>query len=135
MLLALRHLIVGYADGRRTARTRTHAGSVRRMAVYREMIESDPAGRFELARFAGTTGVTRFQVIRDFKQVTGFTPAAFVRDRRVQLASRLIQHGDTLASAAMSAGFADQSHLSRAFKLSHGFTPGMLRQAFVARRS
>ncbi len=134
MLLAVRHLILGYADGRRAARTQAHAGSVRRMAVYRDMIESDLADRYELARFAGATCVTRFQVIRDFKQMTGFTPAAFVRDRRVQLASRLIRDGDTLANAAMVAGFADQSHLCRAFKLSHGFTPGMLRKAVATQR-
>jgi AraC-like DNA-binding protein len=98
------------------------------------MVEDDPSGSFALARFARATGVTRFQVIRDFKQVTGFTPSAFVRDRRVQSASRLILEGETLANAAMSAGFADQSHLSRAFKLSHGFTPGMLRQAALSLR-
>ena len=34
-----------------------------------------------------------------------------------------------LANAALSAGSADQSHFSRAFKLSHGFTPTILRQA------
>jgi AraC-like DNA-binding protein len=129
MLLALRHLIVEHGDGSRPARAKTHAGSARRMAVYREMIEADPSARFELARFAEATCVTRFQVIRDFKQVTGFTPSAFIRDQRVQLASRLIEAGETLVNTAMSAGFADQGHFSRAFKLSHGYSPGVLRQA------
>jgi AraC-like DNA-binding protein len=92
-------------------------------------IERDPIGRFELSRFARATNVTRFQVIRDFEQVTGFTPAAFVRDRRVRLASRLIEGGEMLANAALSAGSADQSHFSRAFKLSHGSTSTILRQA------
>lgn len=131
MLLALRRLIVRHADGARPARARTHAGSARRVAVYRGMIEDDPAGSFELARFANATGVTRFQVIRDFKQVTGFTPSGFIRDRRVLAASRSIQGGETLVDAAMAAGFADQSHLTRAFKRAHGFTPGSLRRAFV----
>jgi AraC-like DNA-binding protein len=128
MLLALRRLIVRHADGSRPAAARTGAGSARRVAVYRELIEADIAGSFELERFATATGVTRFQVIRDFKQVTGFTPSAFVRNRRVQLARRLIEGGETLADAAIDAGFADQSHLTRAFKLSHGFTPGMMRR-------
>lgn len=135
MLLALRRLIIGHADASRPARARTHAGSTRRVALYQQMIEADLADGFELARFAGASGVTRFQVIRDFKQITGFTPAAFVRDRRVRFAGRLIRDGETLANAAISAGFADQSHLSRAFKVAHGFTPGTLRQAFARRRS
>jgi AraC-like DNA-binding protein len=132
MLVALRRLIIGHADGSQPARAQSHAGSARRVAVYREMVEDDPSGSFELMRFACATGVTRFQVIRDFKQVTGFTPSAFVRDRRVQSASRLILGGETLANAAISAGFSDQSHLTRAFKSSHGFTPGMLRQAALS---
>jgi AraC-like DNA-binding protein len=131
MLLALRRLIVRHADGRRDEQVETRTTSARRVAVYCRLIEDDPAGSFELARFARAGGVTRFQVIRDFKRVTSLTPSAFIRDRRVRLASGLIQQGETLANAAMSAGFADQSHLTRAFKLSHGFTPGILRKAFL----
>ncbi len=129
MLLALRRLIVGHADDSRTAPAPTYAGSPYRVALYRHMIETDPAAHFALAQFALASGVTRFQVIRDFKQVTGLTPAAFLRDRRVRFAGLLIRNGETLANAAIGAGFADQSHLSRAFKASHGFTPGALRQA------
>ena len=128
MLLALRRLIVLHADASRPVLARTRTGSAQRVAVYRELIEADAGGSFELERFAAVTGVTRFQVIRDFKQVTGFTPSAFVRNHRVQVARRLIEHGETLAEAAIDAGFADQSHLTRAFKLSHGFTPGVMRR-------
>jgi AraC-like DNA-binding protein len=135
MLLALRRLIVCHADASRPARARIHAGSSRRVALYRQMIEGDPADGFDLARLAGASGVTRFQVIRDFKQITDLTPAAFIRDRRVRLAGRLIEAGETLANAATAAGFADQSHLSRAFKAANGFTPGTLRHAFAAGRS
>jgi AraC-like DNA-binding protein len=133
MLLALRRLIVLHADESQPEMARTGAGSARRMATYRDMIEADIAGRFELAPLAVATGVTRFQVIRDFKQVTGFTPSAFVRNRRVRLAQRLIEDGATLAHAALDAGFADQSHLTRAFKLAHGFTPGVMRRAVAPR--
>lgn len=132
MLLALRRLIVRHADGSRPALARTGAGSARRVAVYRALIEADVAAAFELGQFAAATGVTRFQVIRDFKQVTGFTPSAFVRNRRVQVAKGLIEDGAALADAAIDAGFADQSHLTRAFKLSHGFTPGVMRRGLRA---
>jgi AraC-like DNA-binding protein len=131
MLVALRCLILRHADVERPARAGIGVGSGRRMAVYRGMIEDDPGARFDLGRFAAASGVTRFQVIRDFKQVTGLTPSAFIRDRRVRAAGRLIQRGETLANAAMAAGFADQSHLTRAFKLARGFTPGMLRRALA----
>ena len=133
MLLALRRLILGHADSRPPGQRRAPEGAARRVALCRELIESDPAARHDLARLATVTGVGRFQVIRDFRQVTGVTPAAFIRDRRVRLAERLIRAGETLAGAATAAGFADQSHLSRAFKRAHGFTPGSLARAAVAR--
>jgi AraC-like DNA-binding protein len=131
MLMALRHLILAHAGASRPTQAEAMAGAARRMEAYRELIEADLAGRFDLARFAAAGSVTRFQVIRDFRRVTGFTPGAFVRDRRLRSAARLIQAGERLADAAISAGFADQSHLSRAFKLAHGVTPGSMRQAFV----
>jgi AraC-like DNA-binding protein len=135
MLVALGRLITGYADRSHRVRVRTGVGVARRMAIYRDMIEGDLAGSFELAHFAVATGVTRFQVIRDFKQETGLTPSAFIRDRRVLRASRMIQTGETLANASIAAGFADQSHLSRAFKRARGFTPGVLRQVFASRET
>ncbi len=132
MLLALRHLILGHADGRRAAPPLKHSGSARRLAVYQQMVEDDPTGRFALNDFARTTGVTRFQVIRDFKQAAGLTPTAYVRDRRLGLASRLIERGATLADAAASAGFADQSHFCRVFRRARGFTPGLFQRETMA---
>lgn len=44
--------------------------------------------------------------------------------RRIQLARELIRQGTPLASAALASGFADQSHLSRAFARSYGYSPG-----------
>ena len=134
MLLSLRDLIICHADGDHAGAACTVTGSARRVATYRSMIEADIAAAWDLHRLAHATGVTRFQVIRDFKQVTGLTPSAFIRDHRVRLAGDLIRQGDSLANAAQTAGFADQSHFSRAFKLSHGVTPGSLRRAVRAAR-
>jgi AraC-like DNA-binding protein len=41
----------------------------------------------------------------------------------------LIEHGADLVGAALEAGFADQSHLSRTFRAAHGITPGMFKKA------
>jgi AraC-like DNA-binding protein len=75
--------------------------------------------------------VTRFQVIRDFKRVTGLTPGAYVRNRRLRLAGRLIEQGAPIVEAALAAGFADQSHLTRSFRSTHGITPRMYRRAYM----
>ncbi len=128
MLAAFRHLILGHA-GAEAGKARNVSGSERRMALYEEIIEDELATELELQRFAEAAGVTRFQVIRDFRKIAGVTPASFIRDRRMRRADRLIREGSSLADAAFEAGFADQSHLSRTFRAMHGMTPGMFKRA------
>jgi AraC-like DNA-binding protein len=86
-------------------------------------------GATGLQLFADAGGVTRFQVIRDFKKASGLTPATFIRNRRLRRTERLIEQGCSLASAAFEAGFADQSHLSRTFRAVRGITPGMFQES------
>jgi AraC-like DNA-binding protein len=131
MLLALRWLIVRHADQDRGSEAIEPSGTKRRFSTYVDAIDAEPGGVVDLQLLAGLAGVTRFQVIRDFRRVTGLTPGAFVRNRRLRLASRLIEQGATLVDAALAAGFADQSHLSRSFRNTHGITPTMFRRAFA----
>jgi AraC-like DNA-binding protein len=132
LLLALRGLIVRHADHGGGANSDKASGARRRFALYTDAI--DTGGSLDLLYLANLAGVTRFQVIRDFKRVTGLTPGAYVRNRRVRVAGRLIEQGAPLADAAAAAGFADQSHLSRTFRSTHGITPMMYRQAYRQRQ-
>lgn len=138
MLEALRHLLIGHADRCRDVQPCERSGAAQRLAIYREVINADIASGLDLQHLATAARVTRFQVIRDVKSMTGLTPGAYIRNRRYRLACRLIEQGSPLAEAAAAAGFADQSHLSRVFRRSQGITPGMFRHACIqdsARRS
>ncbi|MES0100931.1 AraC family transcriptional regulator [Mesorhizobium sp. M0019] len=129
LLVALRRLIVRHGDSSGQAEEIESSGSQRRFSIYRDLVESELGSQLDLKRLAGAAGVTRFQIIRDFNKVIGLTPAAYIRDRRLRRASALIERGFGLADAAIAAGFADQSHLSRTFRAMHGMTPGMFRRA------
>ncbi|MER8591765.1 AraC family transcriptional regulator [Mesorhizobium sp. M1182] len=129
LLVALRRLIVRHGDSSGQAEEIESSGSQRRFSLYRDLVENELGSRLDLKRLAGAAGVTRFQVIRDFNKAIGLTPAAYIRDRRLRRASTLIEQGFGLADAAIAAGFADQSHLSRTFRAMHGMTPGMFRKA------
>ena len=61
--------------------------------------------------------------MRAFARELGTTPHAYVVQRRVRLARQLLLAGETPASAAQGAGFADQSHMTRAFVRHFGITP------------
>ncbi|MER8773590.1 AraC family transcriptional regulator [Mesorhizobium sp. M0977] len=129
LLVALRRLIVRHGDSSGQAEEVESSGSQRRFSLYRDLVESELGSQLDLKRLAGAGGVTRFQVIRDFNKAIGLTPVAYIRDRRLRRASALIEQGFGLADAAIAAGFADQSHLSRTFRAMHGMTPGMFRRA------
>jgi AraC-like DNA-binding protein len=131
MLLALRGLLLRHAEaepGRRESIA--GEGARRRVGAYADLAEAGlDGGAVTLAGLAAAVGVTRFQVVRDVRRVVGLTPGGFVRGLRLRRAARLIEAGLPLAEAAAGAGFADQSHLTRAFRAVHGVTPGAFRRA------
>lgn len=129
MLMALRGLTRRFADRSGRNPSSDDSEAARRVRLYRERIESDPAGPFDLGDLARTAGVTRFQVIRDFKRVAGMTPGQYLRDCRIRNASALMRTGKPLAEIAFETGFADQSHLTRLFKSMRGLSPGAFREA------
>lgn len=90
------------------------------------LMDDDPAVPLTLEDLACAAGLSRYQVIRGVSRLTGLTPHAYLTQRRLDRARRLIQSGTPLADAALASGFYDQSHLNRTFRRRYGFTPGSL---------
>jgi AraC-like DNA-binding protein len=89
------------------------------------LIEADPGSTtLTLAHLARAAGVTRYQLLRAFVRQLGLTPHAYILQRRLALARRLIRGRTPLAEVAARAGFFDQSHLTRCFVRQFGVTPG-----------
>jgi len=84
-----------------------------------------------LAELAIMAGLSRFQVVRQFKRAYGLPPHRWLLMQRAEVARRCIRAGAPLARAAVDAGFADQSHMNRTFVRCFGFTPGAWRRATV----
>ena len=105
------------------------------IALAKARIDDDPGSPAPLAELAEIAGLGRFQLLRGFTRATGLTPHAYLLQRRAELVRRLIARGETLAIAAVGAGFADQSHMTRCFVAKYGFSPGIYAKAFAASRS
>ena len=90
----------------------------------RDKIDDDPAAPLTLAELAEACGLSQFQFLRAFAKATGLTPHAYLLQRRIQEARRLIAVGTPLAEAAFASGFADQSHMTRLFVRNFGLSPG-----------
>jgi AraC-like DNA-binding protein len=95
----------------------------------RQRLDDDPACDPGLAVLAADAGVSRFQLLRAFARELGLTPHAYLVQRRLALARTLIDAGAGLAAAAAEAGFADQSHMTRAFRRALGYTPAVYARA------
>lgn len=94
-----------------------------------QRLESAPQLSTSLSELAAVSGVSRFQLLRGFSREIGTTPHAYLLQLRVRLARRLLAAGESPAGAALLSGFADQSHLTRAFVRQLGITPGRYQAA------
>jgi AraC-like DNA-binding protein len=94
------------------------------VARVRELIAADPAVAHSAEGFERAAGLDRWTIARQFRAAFGTSPSRFRTMRRLDSARRMIGEGMPLCEAALTAGFADQSHMSRLFKRHWGLTPG-----------
>jgi AraC family transcriptional regulator len=115
------------------ARLRPGAGDQARfapawLARVRERLHDDFADAPTLDALARIAGVHPGHLTRVFRRHYGRSIGAYLRDLRLEwTARRLATSDDPLIAIAAAAGFADQSHLTRAFKARFGCTPGRYR--------
>ena len=79
-------------------------------------------------RLAERVYLSRYHFMRLFKAQTGSTAHAYIRQKRLLAAARLIRAGTPANKAALDAGFGDYSAFHRAFKESFGISPGELKK-------
>lgn len=72
--------------------------------------------------------LSKYHFMRLFKAQTGSTVHAYVRQKRLMSAARLIREGTPVNKAAADCGFADYSAFHRAFRETFGVSPGALKK-------
>jgi transcriptional regulator GlxA family with amidase domain len=85
--------------------------------------------RIPLADLAAVACLSRFELVRRFGAETGLTPHAYQINMRIARARALLADGVMPAAVAAECGFADQPHLTRAFKRAVGVTPARYARA------
>jgi AraC-like DNA-binding protein len=95
--------------------------AVRRARAYLAEQWDQPVALADLAAHAG---LSRFELIRRFRQQIGVTPHAFQTNLRISRARAMLRAGEPIAQVAAVCGFADQPHLTRTFRRTVGVTPG-----------
>lgn len=108
--------------------TAVHTTILRRAVDY---VADSYRGRVSLTIAAALAGVSPSYLSRVFSQEMGETFSRYVRRIRVQRAGELLTATNlSIADIAEACGFADQSHLTQAFRRDTGTTPA----AYRARR-
>ena len=82
-----------------------------------------PQDAWSLSTMAGVAGMSRSAFAAAFKAATGTTPAAYLTDWRLTLASSLMRSGRPVKLVAAETGFASASSLSKAFRQRLGASP------------
>lgn len=121
LIHALRQLMTRHGQGVPRAQLPcAEPGAVRRA---REFIDASVAANPSLDDIAGAAGMSPFHLLREFKKAVGVPPHAYLVQRRMHEARRLLLKGHAPRMVAMEVGYSDQSHLSREFRRFYGVPP------------
>ncbi len=102
----------------------------------REIARNSTRNRIQIVDIARQVGVHPAYLARRFRAEFGVTPGVYARNARLQWAAeQLINTKRTIAEIADEAGFADQSHFTRAFRKYVDQTPAQYRDVYRQDRS
>lgn len=96
----------------------------------RHYLDAEKTRVVRSAELEAVTGLTRYDLARQFRLMCGTSPYRYLLMRRLDFAREQIAEGRSLVEVALEAGFADQAHFTRMFKAAFGLTParyGVLR--------
>jgi AraC-like DNA-binding protein len=99
-------------------------GPSRETRLVLQRIHDLPASPPSLDEVAHLMGLHRTSALRRFRREVGATPHEYAMQIRLRLARRGLARGASPADVAIDLGFADQSHLTRAFARQFGLPPG-----------
>ena len=129
--LALSAHLVGAYSNRRVARRTPSGGTLPPDRIQRvdDYIQCHLARDIGVADLARTAGYNMAYFSRLFRRTVGDTPYRYVQRKRVEAAASALQTSATLAEVAISTGFCNQEHMTRAFRQFYDTTPGRLRRS------
>ena len=116
--------IAGILEGVSSASASTQ-GRLRLASLLRvrDLVAADPQIQHPIQELERVADLDRWSLARQFRSAFGTSPSRFRTMRQLDRARQMMKSGVPLAQAAIDAGFADQSHMSRMFKRAYGLTP------------
>jgi AraC-like DNA-binding protein len=126
LLHALTLMVRRYADGSLSSSDFPHTPDALQRA--RDYIHAHYGEDISLETLAQSVYLSPYHLSRLFHERFGLPPHAYLNQVRVTQAKALLNQGYEVADVSLAVGFADQSHLTRAFKRIIGVAPGQYRK-------
>jgi AraC-like DNA-binding protein len=117
-------LMDGESGGGRPTVSRVDVPAIERA---RQFLEAERTRVVHSMELESITGLTRYDLARQFRIMFGTSPYRYLLMRRLDFARERIHRERPLVEVACDAGFADQAHFTRAFKSAFGLTPARYR--------
>jgi len=102
-----------------------------RIKEIQDYIEYHHQDNLNLERLSQKFHLSKYHLIRSFKEYKGVTPNEYLNILRIEKAKNYILQGNSLVSSALEAGFYDQSHFSHYFTRYTSFTPGQFQRGCI----
>jgi AraC-like DNA-binding protein len=90
----------------------------------RELLDSRQTKLVHSSEIESVTGLSRYELARQFRAAYGTSPYRYSVLRRLDFARDALRRGEPLVDVALAAGFADQAHFTRMFVAAYGLSPG-----------
>jgi len=101
----------------------------------KDRLDSEWRQAISLSELASAAGVHPVHLARSFRACYGSSVGEYRRARQLEAAEERLRRSDEdLRQVALSCGFADQSHFSKAFSRAFGVSPGRYRRTALGRQ-
>ncbi len=100
------------------------------MSRINDYCRDNPGEDLDVGELAKIAGYSRYHFTRLFTEKRGISPGAFIRERRLGRAVKLLQSGKLPVKEISSAcGFEDTSYFCKAFRKAYGISPAKFRNS------
>lgn len=103
------------------------------LSLVRDRLLDDINTTHQLEDLSNEVGLTRFQLLKAFKNQYGMPPYAYLMDEKIKRSKTMLKSGHELSDVAFALGFSDQAHFQRQFKKKLAVTPKFYQSHFVSR--